>query len=150
MSSYPDLPPAPFATRATASSDLGFTLVEIMVAMTIFLAASVGVAQLLAMTTRMHIQAQNTTEATRLAESKLDELSSLDFATDPSIQITSADALNQNVANYFDTPDANVIRRWVVTAGPTATTRSVTVRVIGGVGSVGERAVDLTTVFRQW
>ena len=136
--------------RRGASRDGGFTLVEVMIAMTIFLVASVGIAQLLAMTTRMHIQAQSTAEATRLAEAKLEELASLDFATDPSIQMTAADTLNQNVANYFDTPETNVIRRWVVVAGPTTTTRMVTVRVIDGVASVNERTVDLTSVFKQW
>ncbi len=121
-----------------------------MIAMTIFLVASLGIAQLLTMTTRMHVHAQNTAEATRLAESKLEELGALDFATDPSIQITTADTLSQDVADYFDTPDTNVTRRWTVIAGPTATTRTITVRVIDGEGGTGERAVDLSSVLRQW
>ena len=50
-----------------------------MVAMVVFLVAAVGLAQLLAMTTRMHLQAQNATEATRLAQGKIDELATLDF-----------------------------------------------------------------------
>lgn len=134
----------------TPSTEAGFSLVEVMVAMLVFLVAAVGLAQLLAMTTRMHLTAQNTTEATRLAEGKLDELTALDFVTDPSIQITTTDVLETNVSNYFDTPDTGVTRRWSVVAGPTATTRMVTVRVINGAGSLGERTIDLTTVLRQW
>ena len=98
----------------------------------------------------MHLQAQNATEATRLGQGKIDELATLDFGTDPSIQITSDDALNVNTPSCFDTPAMGVTRRWSVVAGPTATTRQVTVRVIDGAGSLGERTVDLTTVLRQW
>ena len=128
--------------------ETGFSLVEVMVAMVVFLVAAVGLAQLLAMTTRMHLQAQNTTEATRLAQGKIDELSTLDFGTDASIQITSADVLNVDVPNYFDTPATGVTRRWSVVAGPTPTTRLVTVRVIDGAESLGGLTVDLTTVLR--
>ena len=121
-----------------------------MVAMVVFLIATVGLAQLLAMTTRMHLQAQNATEATRLAEGKIAALTTLAFGIDPSIQITDADVLNVNIPHYFDTPATGVTRRWSVIAGPTATTRLVTVRVIDGADSLGERTVDLTTVLRQW
>ena len=130
--------------------DTGFTLIEVMVALVVFLVASVGLAQLLAMTTRMHLQANNTTEATRLAESKIDELMTLDLGTDPSIRVAAVDVLNTNVIDYFDTPVDGATRRWSVTRGPTPTTRTVTVRVILKAGSLGERTVDLTTVLRQF
>ena len=131
-------------------AESGFSLIEVMVAMVIFLVASVSLAQLLAMTTRMQLQAQNTTEATRLAETKLGELRTLDFANDPSIQLTTPAVLDTDVANYFDAPASGVTRRWSVVAGPTATTRTVTVRVIDKAGSLGARTVDLTSVLRQW
>ena len=127
----------------------GFSLIEVMVAMVVFLVASVSLAQLMAMTTRMQLLAQNTTEATRLAEMKLDELATLDFATDPSIQITTPDVLETDVVDYFDTPAGGVTRRWSVVIGPTATTRTVTVRVIDQAGSLGARTVDLTSVLRH-
>ena len=136
--------------QARRAQESGFSLVEVMVAMVVFLVAAVGLAQLLAITTRMHLQAENTTEATRLAQGKIAELTALDFATDPSIQITEADALSTDVPNYFDTPENGVTRRWSVVAGPTPTTRMITVRVIDRAGSLGERTVDLTTVLRQW
>ena len=137
-------------SKRTLRSKYGFSLVEVMVAMVIFLVASVSIAQLLAMTTRMHLQAHNGTEATRLAEAKLDELKTLDFDIDPSIQITTGDALNTDIANYFDLPATGVVRRWSVTPGPTASTRTITVRVIDSAGSLGARTVDLTTVLRRW
>lgn len=136
--------------RGTRAQESGFSLVEVMVAMVVFLVAAVGLAQLLAMTTRMHLQAENTTAATRLAQGKIDELTALDFATDPSMQITETDVLSTDVPNYFDTPENGITRRWSVVAGPTPTTRMVTVRVIGRAGSLGERTVDVTTVLRRW
>lgn len=122
-----------------------------MVATVVFLVGSVAVAQLLAVTARMHVVSQNSTQATRLVQQKFDELMKLDFAVDPAIQISPNNALTQNVANYFDNPvPGAVTRRWNVQAGPTGTTRLVTVRVIDGQGSMAERTVDLTTVLRQW
>ena len=119
--------------------------------MLVFLVGSVTVAQSLAISSRMHLQARNTTEATRLAEGKFGELMKLDFAADPAIQITAVDSLNANVANYFDTLIAGAVtRRWQVQAGPTANTRLVTVRVIDRQGSLGQRTVNLTTLIRQW
>ena len=118
--------------------------------MVVFLVGSVAVAQLLAVTARSHLVAQNSTQATRLVQQKFDELMKLDFAADAAIQITAVDTLTADTANYFDSPGAVVTRRWRVQAGPTATTRLVTVRVIEGQGSMSARTVDLTTVIRQW
>jgi len=84
-----------------------------MVAMVVFLIAAVGLAQLLAMTTRMHLQAQSTTEATRLAQEKVDELTTLYFEIDPSIQISGADALNVNISD----PLTLTRPRWASPAG---------------------------------
>ncbi len=118
--------------------------------MIVFLVGSLAVAQLLAVTTQMHLVSQNSTQATRLVQQKFDELMKLDFAADASVQISAATTLTANTANYFDNPGPTVTRRWSVQAGPTATTRLVTVRVIQGEGSMSERTVDLTTVIRQW
>ena len=118
--------------------------------MVVFLVGSVAVAQLLAVTTQMHLVSQNSTQSTRLAQQKFDELMKLDFAADAAVQISGANTRTANTANYFDTPNPTVTRRWSVQAGPTATTRLVTVRVIEGQGSMSQRTVDLTTVIRQW
>lgn len=119
--------------------------------MVVFLVGSVAVAGVLGVTTRMHQVSQNSTQATRLAQQKLDELMKLDFAVDPAIQISPANTLTQDVANFFDTPVPGIAtRRWNVQAGPAGATRLVTVRVIDGQDSMAERTVDLTTVLRQW
>lgn len=122
-----------------------------MVATVVFLIGSVAVAQLMAVTARMHLVSQNSTEATRLVHQKFDELMKLDFAADAAIQINANDTLAADVPNYFDNPVPGLVtRRWRVQAGPTGTTRLVTVRVIDGVGSMAQRTVDLSTILRQW
>ena len=102
----------------------------------------------------MHQLAAETTDATRLANAKLEELMKLNFAADPAIQITPVglDPLAQNVPNYFDVPVAGVYtRRWLVQAGPTATTRLVTMRLVPAQTDRRiAKPVDLTTVVRQW
>ena len=143
--------PSPNPAGRRRRSDAGFTLVEVMVATLVFLIGSVSVAQLMAVTVQMHLVSQNSTEASRHVQQKFDELMKLDFATDASMQITANDTLGANVPDYFDTPVAGLVtRRWRVQAGPTATTRLVTVRVIDGVGSMAQRTVDLSTILRQW
>ena len=69
---------------------------------------------------------------------------------DASVQISPAGTLTADTLNYVDTRSPTDVIRWQVLAGPTANTRLVTVRVIGGQGSVSQRTLDLTTVIRQW
>ena len=122
-----------------------------MVATVVFLVGSVAVAGLLAVTARMHLVSQNSTQAARLASQKFDELMKLDFAIEPAIQISPANTLTQDVPNYFDDPIPGLAtRRWNVQAGPAGATRLVTVRVITGEDSMAQRTVDLATVLRPW
>ena len=130
--------------------EAGFTLVEAMIAMFVFLVGSLAVAQLLAVSAQMHSVSQNATQGTRLARQKVDELMKLDFDTNASVQISPDGTLTADTPNYFDNGSPADSIRWQVLAGPTANTRLVTVRVVDGQGSMSERTVDLTTVIRQW
>lgn len=140
--------------RSSIRSDTGVTLIEVLIATVILVVGLVAGAQLLALSIQMHQLAAETTDATRLANNKLEELMKLNFAADPAIQITPVglDPLTQNVPNYFDVPVAGVYtRRWLVQAGPTATTRLVTVRLVPAqTDRRVAKEVDLTTVVRQW
>ncbi len=140
--------------RSSFRSDAGVTLIEVLIATVILVVGLVGGAQLLALSIQMHQLAGGTTDATRLANTKLEELMKLNFAADPAIQIAPVglDPLTQNVPNYFDVPVAGVYtRRWLVQAGPTATTRLVTVRLVPAQTDRRiAKPVDLTTVVRQW
>ncbi len=140
--------------RSSFRSDTGVTLIEVLIATVILTVGLVGSAQLLAVSIQMHQLAGGTTDATRLANAKLEELMKLNFAADPAIQITPVgpDPLTQNVPNYFDEPVPGVYtRRWHVQAGPTATTRLVTVRLVPAqTDRRVAKEVDLTTLVRQW
>ena len=140
--------------RSSVRSETGVTLIEVLIATVILTVGLVGGAQLLGISIQMHQLAAETTDATRFANAKVEELMKLNFATDPAIQITPVgiDPLTQDVPNYFDVPVAGVYtRRWVVQAGPTATTRLVTVRLVPAqTDRRTAKPVDLTTVVRQW
>ena len=140
--------------RSSFRSDTGVTLIEVLIATVILVVGLVAGAQLLALSIQMHQLAAETTDATRLANTKFEELMRLNFAADPAIQIVPVglDPLTQNVPNYFDVPVAGVYtRRWLVQAGPTATTRLVTVRLVPAqTDRRVAKEVDLTTVVRQW
>lgn len=131
----------------------GFMLVDVLVSTIIFAVGMLALAQLLIFTSQMHLSAQRTGEAARMAQDKLDELMKVNFATDPRMAITPAnpDSLTTDVASYFDTPIAGVMtRRWKVQAGPTANTRLVTMRVVTSDRSQSARTIDIVTLLRQW
>lgn len=129
------------------------SLTETLIAALVMVIGLLGLAQLLGTAIQMHQLTRNTEEATRLATVKLEQLAKLTFATDPAVQVSPAvpDPLTTNVANYFDTPSAVYSRRWRVEAGPTATTRLVTVRVAPITGDRRlAKPVDLTSIIREW
>ena len=133
--------------------DGGFTLAEVLIAVTVLTVGLLGTAQLLALTMHTHLRARETTTATRLVNAKIEEFMKTNFATDPSVQVSGSapDPLEQNVTNYFDLPGPTYTRRWRVQAGPTGTTRLVTIRLVPAQTDVQMATqVEMTTVIRQW
>lgn len=133
----------------------GFTLIEAMVAMFVCTVGLIAMAELLAVTLRMQQLGRNSTTAIRLAQGKVDELTTKVFGVDA--MVNCGGDLDSDEADHNDVPldsDGNAMgykRRWVVSAGPDgdANLRQVTVRVIpdnpdGRVYST----YDLTTVIR--
>jgi hypothetical protein len=114
----------------------------------------IGMAQMLAVTLRMQQLGRNSTSAIRMAQDKIDELSSMSFTTGASVQCGGS--LATNMANYNDVPTVNgqnqpYRRRWRVQAGPDADPqlRQVTVRIIPNVATRTTTAqVDLVAVIR--
>lgn len=95
----------------------------------------VGMASLLMVTLRMQQLGRNSTSEVRMAQDKVDELSSMSFTT--GAQVQCGGSLTTNTANYNDVPVVNgqnqpYVRRWLVQAGPDGDPqlRMVTVRVI--------------------
>jgi prepilin-type N-terminal cleavage/methylation domain-containing protein len=129
----------------------GFTLVEVLVASIILTVALVALAELMAVSVRMHQLGRNSASAARLAQDKFEELMKMNFGTAPAIQINANDTLGANVANYFDAPaNTGYTRRWRVAAGPggNAALRVVTIRLVPDV-RVGAD-YEVTTVLRSW
>jgi prepilin-type N-terminal cleavage/methylation domain-containing protein len=132
------------------NNERGFTLVEAMVAMMISAIGLIGMAELMAVTLRMQQLGRNSTSATRLAQDKVDELTTVGF-DDASMQCGGS--IDADVENFNDsTANGTYKRRWVVSAGPdgSPTLRQITVRVIP---DLNDRRVtsqfDLTTFIRD-
>ena len=134
-------------------SERGFTLVEAIVALVVSTIGLMALAQMMAVTLQMQQLGRNSTSAARMAQDKVDELTTVGF-TDPSMQCGGS--LTEDQANFSDSPDGvtNYKRRWVVASGPdgagtSLNLRQVTVRVIP---ELTDRRVaapfDLTTIIR--
>ena len=147
-----------------SNNERGFTLVEAIVAMVVCTIGLVAMAELLAVTLRLQQLGRNSTSAVRLAQDKVDELTTMHFIDNLSAHCGGS--LDENQDDHFDTPmqdngtpddpdDDTVMkgytRRWIISAGPDAdpNLRQVTVRVIP---EVNDRRVatpyDLTTFIR--
>jgi hypothetical protein len=137
--------------QAPRRHDAGFSLAETLVAMVVMVTGLLGIAQLMVVTIKAESMARNGALASRMGQGKLDGLMKANFDTTPQIQITNplVDSLAADVPNYFDVPEAGIIRRWRVRQGP-AGTRLVTVRVLTMRGIPARRTVDLTTLVRRW
>jgi prepilin-type N-terminal cleavage/methylation domain-containing protein len=115
---------------ARSSSSNGFSLTEVLVAMGILTAVSLGVAQLFAMSARQNFAAKGDTSTTVLAEQKMEQLRALtwgfddaaqglpvsdtstNLSVDPSaptgqgLNPSPSNSLSENVAGYVDYLDA--------------------------------------------
>jgi prepilin-type N-terminal cleavage/methylation domain-containing protein len=149
----------PGLARRGESREGGFTLIEVLFAMVIMVVALVALAELMAITLRMQMLGRNETAAVRLAQSKIDDLVSLDFAAYPSTNVGGS--LTADVTGYYDPPalvttNGGYKRRWLIQAmtgcNPVATcdaVRKLTVRVIPTINDRRTNAqIDLTTIIR--
>jgi type II secretory pathway pseudopilin PulG len=147
-----------------SNNERGFTLVEAIVAMVVCTIGLVAMAELLAVTLRLQQLGRNSTSAVRLAQDKVDELTTLNFDDAPAA--ACGGSIDANAADHFDVPKEDngtpdnpnddaimkgYTRRWIISAGPDGdpNLRQVTVRVIP---EVNDRRVaapyDLTSVVR--
>jgi type II secretory pathway pseudopilin PulG len=123
--------------RAKFNSSSGFSLVEVVVAMGILTAVSLGVAQMFALSTKANRVARGTTSTTSLAEQKMEQLRSLTWGFDNSglglplsdttsnismfpptqdgagLNPSPSDALEKNTPGFVDYLDAGGV--WVDT-----------------------------------
>ena len=149
---------------AISTNERGFTLIEAIVAMMVCTVGLVAMAELMAVTLRLQQLGRNQTSAVRLAQDKVDQLTTMNFTTNP--QAACGGSIDADVANHNDIPkedngtpnnlaDDTVTkgykRRWLIAAGPDgdANLRQVTVRVIPDVSDRRTSApYDLVTFIR--
>ena len=149
---------------AMSNNERGFTLIEAVVAMMVCTVGLVAMAELMAVTLRLQQLGRNQTSAVRLAQDKVDELTTMNFATN--LQAACGGSIDANVANHNDIPkedngtpnnlaDDTITkgyrRRWLIQAGPDGdpNLRQVTVRVLPDVNDRRTSApYDLVTFVR--
>lgn len=132
------------------NNERGFTLIEAVVAMMVCTVGLVAMAELMAVTLRLQQLGRNSTSAARLAQDKVDELTTMTFDTGSlnyNPQVGCGGSLTAPVADHNDmpmndngTPDnpaddafsKGYTRYWLISAGPDGdpNLREVTVRVI--------------------
>ena len=105
-----------------SNNERGFTLVEAVVAMVVCTIGLVAMAELLAVTLRLQQLGRNSTSAVRLAQDKVDELTTMTFRS------TSRTTLGVGVRRVTRRSRGRPLatRRWKITERPTiqTTTRS--------------------------
>ncbi len=90
-------------SRSSASSESGFSLIEVLVATIVLAVALVSLAQLFALSTRTNMGARDTTYTAVLAQQKLEELRSLTWGFD--IQGLPISDTTTNTAVSPETPN---------------------------------------------
>lgn len=85
------------------SNNRGFSFVEVVIAMGLLTAVSLGVAQVFAMTGRANLVARGTTSTTAMAEQKMEQLRSLTWGFDLSGQGLPLSDTTSNIAVYPQT-----------------------------------------------
>jgi type II secretory pathway pseudopilin PulG len=146
------------------TNERGFTLIEAIVAMLVCTVGLVAMAELMAVTLRLQQLGRNSTSAARLAQDKIDQLTTMNFVTAPGA--TCGGSITADANNHWDrpmddngTPDdpsddtqyKGYKRRWLISAGPDGDTnlRQVTVRVLPDVNDLRTaQPYDLTTIIR--
>ena len=111
----------------------GFTLVESMMAMLVFVAGSMSLIPLLIWGMTLQANSRNASKAHSLARAQIEEFLAMP-TTDAELAVGGS--LTADVADHFDQPAGTPFtRRWVVAAGP-ASTLDVTITVVSNNGNV--------------
>ena len=106
-------------------NDEGLGLIEVMVAMAIFVVAILGAATMIVYAMRLQGQSTNMTNTRAVATRQIEQLRVLDISN---AQRTVGGSLTADVANHFATIPGYTMR-WLIVVGP-AGTKDITVRVI--------------------
>ena len=108
--------------RSTQSSEAGFTMIEVMIAMTLTAIAIMGIIALYSTNMRAGGFSRHQTEASVLAESKVEDIRALPAATPP------AGSPETNIGPFGPTTAGIYTRSWTETIGTTYADIVVTVQ----------------------
>ena len=86
--------------RSSCSSNRGFTLVEVVIAMGLLTVVSLGVAQLFAASTRANLSARSGTSTSAMAEQKMEQIRSLTWGFDTAGQGLPVSDTTTNLTVY--------------------------------------------------
>jgi prepilin-type N-terminal cleavage/methylation domain-containing protein len=112
--------------KSDMKKEHGFTLIECMIAMLIFVVGGLAMAGLLAQGIRLSTESRTASLANAVARAKIEELR---VTPRTNAQRTAGGNLTSDVANHFDTPAGTTFRRrWTVANGP-AGTQDITIAV---------------------
>lgn len=117
----------------------GFSLLECVIAIFITAIGLLAVAALAAVATQGETFAFNSTEASALATSKMEELKAG--------ALNNGGSLTNNQTGYSDTPSFYFSRRWQISDGP-AGTKEISVVVVPQVSSNKIRTTQIKTLVR--
>lgn len=118
-----------------ARSEVGFTLIELMIAIVVIVIGVLAMSSVTATTIRQQDMSAARTDMAALADNKFEDLRGFAGAvvrTADTMQLVPGGDLAANVANYNDAVTERgrtYTRRWIVTAG-VGGTRDVTIRII--------------------
>lgn len=112
----------------------GFSLIELLVALTMLAVGILGMASVLIGTSTWQSRSDNQSELFTASQSKFEKLrTAAQTGSADTVQLSVGGSLTSNEANHADslqTPDGSwVVRRWQVTSGP-STARTITLRVV--------------------
>lgn len=110
----------------------GFTLLDVMQASMLSTMALIGISSLLMATVHTNLRGRDITTAATLGQAKIEELRGLPIGS----LASGSDTVTDNETAYT--------RKWVISAGPTAST--VDVRIVVEWAGQGGNGVDLETI----
>lgn len=124
----------------------GFSLVEVLVALSILIGAIVTLAMVMGRSATTNASARRTTYATLLATDKIELLRALPF-DDAGLTTSTADTLAADCEGFFDEPAPGFRRRWSIV--PLMGMEAVVVTVAVSWGSAPPHALLTTLKIRR-
>jgi len=127
--------------RRASGFTRGFTLVEVVVAMTIAIVAIGALAYLLSAATTVNRAARRSTFAALLAADKIEQLRALAF-DDVELAASPVDALQTDADGFHDTPAEGYRRRWLIAPMPGYPASALVIHVVVSiVGDAGQASL---------